>query len=495
MPALDASMPQAPRMALSSDAMSATELRGGRYVLVKPLGEGTQGETFEAVDKRGGRLVAVKRFRVGKAKAWKDVELAEREATTLASLQHDLLPRYVEHFEEEGALVLVMERIEGESLAELRKKGFVASVSDVQRLLADASRALAYLHGRAPPVIHRDLKPGNVIRRPDGSYAFVDFGAVRDRLKLAGGSTIVGTFGYMAPEQFQGRASAASDVYGIGATALTLLTGCEPEDLPHKGLGIDVAKAVPATTPSSLVRTLEAMLDPDPDTRASSVAEAIARGGGGGDRPLDPARTSSTRPPPRRSRRDERDERDDARRARRAGRHRSAPFPLRVVAWLGLLLARMVVWLVVGITIPLVLSLLSLAFGKALQRASDACRRASSRAGSAMNRATRRMAGEDDRESETGEERRVRIAEVDVLRRIRAVTPEQAQREAMLVAERNDPEDAEEWAARKAAEEADLWEPPQAWLEREQREREEEAERARERREREEKRKAARRTR
>lgn len=65
--------------------MSATELRGGRYVIVKPLGEGTQGETFEAVDKRAGRLVALKRFRVGKAKAWKDVELAEREATTLAS--------------------------------------------------------------------------------------------------------------------------------------------------------------------------------------------------------------------------------------------------------------------------------------------------------------------------------------------------------------------------------------------------------------------------
>ncbi len=442
--------------------MSATELRGGRYVLVKPLGEGSQGETFEAVDKRVGRLVALKRFRVGKAKAWKDVELAEREATTLASLQHDLLPRYVEHFEEDGALVLVMERIEGESLAELRKKGFVASVSDVQRLLADASRALSYLHGRAPPVVHRDLKPGNVIRRPDGSYAFVDFGAVRDRLKLAGGSTIVGTFGYMAPEQFQGRASAASDVYGIGATALTLLTGCEPEDLPHKGLGIDVAKAVPSTTPPSLVRTLEAMLDPDPDTRASSVAEALARGGA-----ASPGASSS--PPPMRARR------HDGGRVDRSGQR--SPFPLRVVAWLGLLVARMMVWLVVGITVPLLLSLLSLAFGKALQRASDRCREAASRAGSAMGRATRRVAGEDVAEPAT--ERCVRIGADDVLRRVRAVSPEQAQREAIRAAERRDPEDAEEWAARRAKEEADRWEPPEAWLEREKREREEVEERAR----------------
>jgi hypothetical protein len=482
--------------------MSATELRGGRYVLVKQLGEGSQGETFEAVDKRQGRLVALKRFRVGKAKAWKDVELAEREATTLASLQHDLLPRYIEHFEEDGALVLVMERIEGESLAELRKKGFRASVSDVQRLLADASRALSYLHGRAPPVIHRDLKPGNVIRRPDGSYAFVDFGAVRDRLKLAGGSTIVGTFGYMAPEQFQGRASAASDVYGIGATAMTLLTGCEPEDLPHKGLGIDVAKAVPAAAPPSLVRTLEAMLDPDPDTRASSVAEAIARGGGGGDRAGGAASPRSSSPPPRRSRHDERAERraehqaergarKAARRARRQGRDRfgaRSPFPVRVAAWLGLLVARVVVWLVVGITVPVLLSILSIFFGSALQRAAGKCRDAASRAGAAMDRATRKAAGEDVDEPETAEERRVRIGADHILHGVRAVTPEQAQDEAMRAAQRDDLEDAEEWAARRAQAEADKWEPPEAWLEREE---EEERQREEER----EKRKAAKRPR
>src|SRR5436853_3381034 len=99
------------------------QLRGGRYAIVRALGEGSQGQTFEAVDKREGRLVAIKRFKVGKAKAWKDVELAEREAKTLASVEHDMLPKYVEHFEEDGALVLVMEHIEGESLAVLRKRG------------------------------------------------------------------------------------------------------------------------------------------------------------------------------------------------------------------------------------------------------------------------------------------------------------------------------------------------------------------------------------
>src|SRR5688572_203787 len=80
----------------------ATEVIGqGRYAVTGMLGEGSQGETLEAVDKRDGRLVAIKRFRIKGAASWKDVELAEREAHVLSGLEHPSLPRYVEHFEEE----------------------------------------------------------------------------------------------------------------------------------------------------------------------------------------------------------------------------------------------------------------------------------------------------------------------------------------------------------------------------------------------------------
>ena len=171
------------------------------------------------------------------------MELAEREASVLSSLSHPNLPKYLAHFEEDGALYLVMDKIEGQSLAELMRTGVVLDRSDVVRFLADAAKVLGYLRDRAPPVIHRDINPKNVIRRPDGSYVLVDFGAVRDRLK-AQGSTVVGTFGYMAPEQFQGRALPASDVYAVGATALAMLCGTEPENLPHRGLAIDVAAAL-----------------------------------------------------------------------------------------------------------------------------------------------------------------------------------------------------------------------------------------------------------
>src|SRR5439155_12299163 len=103
-------------------------------------------------------------------------------------------PRYFDHFEEDGALWLVMELVDGESLATLRKAGRVFGVAEVSRMLEDASSALSYLHSRTSPVIHRDVKPGNVLLETDGGYRFVDFGCVRDRLRLDGGSTVVGTF-------------------------------------------------------------------------------------------------------------------------------------------------------------------------------------------------------------------------------------------------------------------------------------------------------------
>ena len=79
-------------------------------------------QTLDAVDKKNGRAVAIKRFVVRGARSWKDVELAEREAAVLSTLEHPSLPAYFEHFEENGELYLVMEKLEGESLAALRKR-------------------------------------------------------------------------------------------------------------------------------------------------------------------------------------------------------------------------------------------------------------------------------------------------------------------------------------------------------------------------------------
>jgi Protein kinase domain len=413
-------------------------LRNGRYTLNRKIGAGSQAETYEARDngvvrapgalvdewqryvtraRRGETpspqgLVAIKCFHVGQAKAWKDVELAEREATTLASLVHPNLPRYIEHFEEGGALYLVMEMVEGESLAELRRRQRTSSVAEVTRMLNDIADALRYLHSRAPAVVHRDIKPGNILRRNDGSYALVDFGAVRDRLKPEGGSTVVGTFGYMAPEQFQGRASTKSDLYGLGATALVMLTGVEPEDLPHVGLGIDVAKALPSGTPRALVRALASMLDPDPDRRAATVDDALAflretRRAPRREKPE--AKAAAPKVDDRARRKDRRREaRLEKRRLRTARHARRAPFVPRVVGQLGLLAALVVVWMTMGIAVPVVLMVLSLFLGKALRKAALGSRGVARRAQSALRRKAEWLAGYRDEDLAKA---RVRVSE------------------------------------------------------------------------------------
>ncbi|HKO50718.1 MAG TPA: serine/threonine-protein kinase [Polyangiaceae bacterium] len=388
-------------------------LRSGRYAIIGELGAGSQAETLDAVDKLNGRAVAIKRFQVRGAKGWKDVELAEREARVLSTLSHPNLPVYIEHFEEDGALYLVMEKIEGESLASLRRRRATLTHADVARFLTDAEGVLSYLHSRVPPIIHRDIKPGNVILRRDGSFAFVDFGSVRDQLKPEGGSTVVGTFGYMAPEQFQGRALPGSDVYAVGATALSLVTGREPEDLPHRGLAIDVRAALGSGAPAWLLRVLSSMLDPDPDKRATRVPAPESRrreSGGAGPTPA-PNRGPGAngdwrelRQQGREQRRRTRDEgrrlrqelkeqlRQETRRARRAARdarsersnsrHRhghgfgpGGPLVL-VVLVLALSAARLAAWGIFRVFLPTLLFALAAFFGSPLRRAAWRAREA-----------------------------------------------------------------------------------------------------------------------
>lgn len=386
-----------------------SDLRDGRFVVLEALGEGAQGRTYDGVDKREGKPVAIKRFDVRGAKSWKDVELAEREAKVLRALSHPKLPAYVDHFEEEGALYLVMEKIEGESLAALRKRGGVLGEEDVVRLLRDADDVLGYLHGRAPPVIHRDLKPGNVIRRPDGSFAFVDFGAVRDKLRPEGGSTVVGTFGYMAPEQFQGRALPASDVYAIGTTAVAMLTGREPEDLPHKGLTLDVRGALGGRASERLVRALEAMLEPNPDARAPRIGPLLARIDAPPSRPPPRAREGWAGPV-----REVIDDEGVTEVARAGGRDVGLPPVMAALVALALTLAMVAVRIATHAIIPIALGFLSILFGRrAMYRAAMSVRAGGETAIEALEHARDRLHGG------RGDDVQVRVVDEEVRGRVR----------------------------------------------------------------------------
>jgi len=395
-----------------------SSLREGRYAVTGMLGEGTQGATLEAVDKRNGQLVAVKRFQVRGARSWKEVELAEREAQVLSRLRHPLLPGAIEHFEEAGALYLVMDHIEGDTVSTLGS----ASLDEVLWFLHDAADVLEYLHGQTPPIIHRDIKPGNVIRRPAGddetrpSYVLVDFGSVRNTLRLNGGSTMVGTFGYMAPEQLQGRATASTDIYAVGVTALRMLTGTEPEHLPHEGLDIDVRKALGKKASPDLVAALEAMVRTNPDERASSIAPLLAklpRPGATHDvtsrrQPTGTrqarAEPSSARGEPTRRKQRKRDRRKQRKREQRKQRKRrtgrataddsqesAALAILRPLVVVALSLSRLAVVIALVVVVPVVLSVLSIAFGPKLRKASKKVLAAAKRADQAIVRARRRV--------------------------------------------------------------------------------------------------------
>jgi serine/threonine protein kinase len=271
-----------------------------RYRLQQPLGRGGQGHTYRAEDTyasgirrtrtedtRTDGAVAVKVIELRGADSWKPFDLFERECRTLRSLDHPGIPRFLDTFAEEelGRYYLVMELVEGRSLGELLADGQLLSEAQLWNILHQALEILSYLHGRHPPVIHRDIKPANLIRRPDGRLALVDFGGVRVALREEGGSTVVGTFGYLAPEQLHGEATPATDIYSLGATLATLATGVEADKLPRRGLKVDLDNVMP---PSALRDLLSRMLEPDPDNRLASVS-AVRAAAGAARTPASPA--------------------------------------------------------------------------------------------------------------------------------------------------------------------------------------------------------------
>lgn len=254
-----------------------------RYELLRPLGSGSFGRTFLAHDRTFDRHVAIKVL--DPAADWKARDLFKRESAVLQGLRHQAIPEV--HALVSGAWeggnteFLVMEYIEGMSLAQVIDEPRVLPFSEVVHLFLELLGVLDYLHRRAPPILHRDIKPSNIIMRADGEPVLVDFGSVRRTVLGAdeSGSTIVGTYGYMPYEQYMGQAAPSSDLYALAATFLHLLTGRPPREwLNDEGRII-----VPANLSNDgrLGPVLARMLQPSPTDRLASaheVREAMWRG-------------------------------------------------------------------------------------------------------------------------------------------------------------------------------------------------------------------------
>jgi hypothetical protein len=202
------------------------------------------------------------------------VEAFHQEAVMLATLDHPNLPKVTDHFSERGKQYLVMDFIDGETLEEWveREDGKPLPVGEVLKWAAQLCDVLEYLHSREPPVVFRDLKPGNVMVTPEGTVKLIDFGIARlFKVGKAADTAFFGTAGYAPGEQYgKGQTDARSDVYALGATLYHLLTGDDPTDHPFM---FQNAHELNGRVPEYVADALAKALAHDPVDRWQSVAE------------------------------------------------------------------------------------------------------------------------------------------------------------------------------------------------------------------------------
>lgn len=271
-----------------------TGTRLGPYEILSPLGAGGMGEVYRARDSRLGRDVAVKILPSHLTEKPEARQRFEREARAISSLQHPHICTLYDIGHQDGTDFLVMEYLEGETLAKRLEGGPLAS-AELLRIGIEISNALMKAHQRG--ILHRDLKPGNIMLTKAGAK-LMDFGLAKELTlgetpdgnltrslnrrpePITAEGTILGTFEYMAPEQLQGQvADARSDIFSLGAVLYEMATG--QQAFAGKTTASVIAailerepppiSTIQPMTPPALDRTVKTCLAKDPDDRFQSV--------------------------------------------------------------------------------------------------------------------------------------------------------------------------------------------------------------------------------
>ncbi len=215
----------------------------GKYEIWKEVGRGGMSIVYLARDNRLNKQWAVKEIKNDGSKSTKTLlKGLEREANILKNVDHPVLPRIVDIINQEGVIYVVMDFIEGETISDrLKKEGAQPQELVIEWGLQLAS-ALDYLHNMNPPVIYRDMKPSNVMIKPEGGVKLIDFGTAKEYdVENNADTTALGTRGYAAPEQFgdsKGRGiyntDERTDIYNLGATLYHIVTGMNPCEPPYE---------------------------------------------------------------------------------------------------------------------------------------------------------------------------------------------------------------------------------------------------------------------
>ncbi len=254
---------------------------GGKYEILKKIGQGGMSIVYLAMDTRLNKQWAVKEIKKSKKQDTKTLLKGLRmEANILKMVDHPVLPRIVDIINYKNTVFVVMDYIEGRPLSEVLKLEGAQPQDKVIEWAKDLCSALDYLHSMNPPIIYRDMKPSNIMLKPDGKVKLIDFGTAKELdVESLADTTALGTRGYAAPEQFgdaRGRGihktDARTDIYSLGATLYHILTGKNPSEPPY------VIKPIRHWNPmlsSGLEKIINKCTMPNPEDRYQNCAELI----------------------------------------------------------------------------------------------------------------------------------------------------------------------------------------------------------------------------
>ncbi|HCT90294.1 MAG TPA: serine/threonine protein kinase, partial [Lachnospiraceae bacterium] len=213
----------------------------GKYKILSKVGQGGMSVVYLALNERANKTWAIKEVRKDGVQDFATIkQRVIAEIDILKGLNHKYLPGIIDILDDDGTFIIVMDYIEGRPLdgvlqENLREKGLPIAAEDVISWGIQLCEVLRYLHTRETPIIYRDMKPSNVMLKPDGKISLIDFGTAR--IFKEGNSddtTCLGTPGYAAPEQYggNGQSGPRSDIYCLGATLHHLVTGRNPAATP-----------------------------------------------------------------------------------------------------------------------------------------------------------------------------------------------------------------------------------------------------------------------
>ncbi|MDR1017542.1 MAG: serine/threonine protein kinase [Lachnospiraceae bacterium] len=211
----------------------------GKYEVIREIGRGGMSIVYLGMDIRLNKQWAIKEIKKTGRSANDEVAVNSlmAEANLMKRLDHPALPRIVDIIEEGQTIFVVMDYVEGIDLKSVINQSGAQPQDMVISWAKQLCDALGYLHSQNPPIIYRDMKPGNVMLRPDGSIKVIDFGIAREYKERNMEDTVnLGTKGYAAPEQFggHGQTDARTDIYGLGVTLYQLVTGHDPSKPPYE---------------------------------------------------------------------------------------------------------------------------------------------------------------------------------------------------------------------------------------------------------------------